>query len=407
MKLQAKFRLLLTGTPLQNNLKELVSLLSFMLPKLFNEKKEDLQGLFNQKMGKVTSSSKSDNYNPLLSIQAIRKAKTMMTPFVLRRRKDQVLQHLPAKCHEIVKCDLSKDQRSIYDELYNKAKSTRSERERRKLLSSKEQVELNKKQPIESSSNVLMALRKASLHPLLFRIQYTDEKLAKMAKAIMNEPEYVEANQTYIFEDMQVMSDYELNNLCAKFPKTMSPYKLNEDAFLNSGKVLELQKTLKLIIEGRQEKVLIFSLFTQVLDILERVLTQFKYKFVRLDGATSVESRQDIIDEFYDDETIPIFLLSTKAGGFGINLIAANNVIIFDQSFNPHDDKQAEDRCHRVGQKKEVTVYKLIVNDTVEENMLKLAENKLQLDQTISAEGAEEAKFEEKAASLFEKLLFE
>ncbi|KAG2733398.1 hypothetical protein G9P44_002923 [Scheffersomyces stipitis] len=407
MKLQAKFRLLLTGTPLQNNLKELVSLLSFMLPKLFNEKKEDLQGLFNQKMGKVTSSSKSDNYNPLLSIQAIRKAKTMMTPFVLRRRKDQVLQHLPAKCHEIVKCDLSKDQRSIYDELYNKAKSTRSERERRKLLSSKEQVELNKKQPIESSSNVLMALRKASLHPLLFRIQYTDEKLAKMAKAIMNEPEYVEANQTYIFEDMQVMSDYELNNLCAKFPKTMSPYKLNEDAFLNSGKVLELQKTLKLIIEDRQEKVLIFSLFTQVLDILERVLTQFKYKFVRLDGATSVESRQDIIDEFYDDETIPIFLLSTKAGGFGINLIAANNVIIFDQSFNPHDDKQAEDRCHRVGQKKEVTVYKLIVNDTVEENMLKLAENKLQLDQTISAEGAEEAKFEEKAASLFEKLLFE
>ena len=116
---------------------------------------------------------------------------------------------------------------------------------------------------------------------------------------------------------------------------------------------------------------------------------------------------RDIIDEFYDDETIPIFLLSTKAGGFGINLIAANNVIIFDQSFNPHDDKQAEDRCHRVGQKKEVTVYKLIVNDTVEENMLKLAENKLQLDQTISAEGAEEAKFEEKAASLFEKLLFE
>ncbi|KAK6453745.1 helicase of the Snf2/Rad54 family [Scheffersomyces xylosifermentans] len=409
MRLQAKFRLLLTGTPLQNNLKELVSLLSFMLPKLFNEKKDDLQGLFNQKSGAVTSSSTStpSNYNPLLSVQAISKAKTMMTPFVLRRRKDQVLQHLPAKCHEIVRCDLVGTQSKIYNQHMDKAKSTRAERERRKVLSSKEQIELSKTSPIESSTNVLMALRKASLHPLLFRIEYPDSKLKLMAKAIMNEPEYVEANQTFIFEDMQVMSDYELNALCEKFPKTLSSYQLDDAAFLASGKVKELEKLLRKIIDKRHEKLLIFSLFTQVLDVLERVLAIFKYKFVRLDGATSVDTRQDIIDQFYDDETIPIFLLSTKAGGFGINLIAANNVIIFDQSFNPHDDKQAEDRCHRVGQTKEVTVYKLIANNTIEENMLKLAENKLQLDQSISAEGTADSKVEEKTASLFEKLLFE
>lgn len=129
---------------------------------------------------------------------------------------------------------------------------------------------------------------------------------------------------------------------------------------------------------------------------------------MRLDGATSVETRQDIIDHFYEDETIPIFLLSTKAGGFGINLVAANNVIVFDQSFNPHDDKQAEDRAHRVGQKKEVTVYKLIVNKTIEENILQLAENKLELDQSISnnPDGVTDSKFEEKTASLFERLLF-
>jgi SWI/SNF-related matrix-associated actin-dependent regulator 1 of chromatin subfamily A len=410
MKLKAKFRLLLTGTPLQNNLKELVSLLAFMLPKLFDDKREDLQGLFNQKMGTVTSSSSSTptSYNPLLSSQAISKAKTMMTPFVLRRKKDQVLQHLPAKCHEIIKCDLNEIQHKIYHDHLETARATRIERERRKLLTNKQQMEEAKKSPIPSSTNVLMSLRKASLHPLLFRINYTDNKLKKMAEAIMNEPEYVEANQTFIFEDMQVMSDFELNNLCEKFSISLGEYKLKDDAFLASGKITEMHKLLLEIIGKRKEKVLVFSLFTQVLDVLERVLSLWNYKFVRLDGATSVETRQDIIDHFYEDETIPIFLLSTKAGGFGINLVAANNVIVFDQSFNPHDDKQAEDRAHRVGQKKEVTVYKLIVNKTIEENILQLAENKLELDQSISnnPDGVTDSKFEEKTASLFERLLF-
>jgi SWI/SNF-related matrix-associated actin-dependent regulator 1 of chromatin subfamily A len=410
MRLHARFRLLLTGTPLQNNFEELVSLLSFMLPKLFNDKKDDLQGLFNQKMGTVTSSAGSTptKHNPLLAIQAIERAKTMMSPFVLRRKKNQVLQHLPAKCHEIIECTLTPSQKAIYDEEFTTAKNTRAERERRKLITDKAELNELKKHPMPSSTNVLMSLRKASLHPLLFRTEYPDSELKKMARAIREEPEYVDANETYIFEDMQVMSDYELNNLCEKFPTTLKRYQLPDEKFLDSGKVTELLKLLKTIIEGRKEKVLVFSLFTQVLDILERVMTLFNYRFVRLDGSTSVETRQDIIDSFYDDDNIPIFLLSTKAGGFGINLVAANNVIIFDQSFNPHDDKQAEDRAHRVGQKKEVTVYKFIVKDNIEQNILQLAENKLQLDQSISADvdGENDSKLEEKTASLFERLLF-
>ncbi|KAK6463408.1 helicase of the Snf2/Rad54 family [Scheffersomyces coipomensis] len=398
MRLQGKFRLLLTGTPLQNNLRELVSLLAFI---------QKLNAtVTSTSTGNSSAASTPNNYNPLLSVQAISKAKTMMTPFVLRRRKNQVLQHLPAKCHEIIKCDLTELQDKVYHDYLSKARFTKQERERRKLLSSKEQSELARTKPIESSTNTLMSLRKISLHPLLFRLEYDDAKLKKMAKAIMREPEYLEANETFIFEDMQVMNDYELNNLCQKFPYSLKTYKLEDEKFLNSGKVIQLNKLLKTIID-KGEKVLIFSLFTQMLDILERTLTLSKYKFVRLDGATSVETRQDIIDQFYDDDTIPVFLLSTKAGGFGINLVAANNVIIFDQSFNPHDDKQAEDRAHRVGQTKEVTVYKLIVNKTIEENMLQLAENKLQLDETISTESNGESKFEEKTASLFENLLFQ
>lgn len=400
MRLSGKFRLLLTGTPLQNNLKELVSLLAFMLPKLFNEKREDLQGLFHQK---VKTNEADEGYNPLLSIQAISKAKTMMTPFVLRRKKDQVLKHLPEKVHETVMCELTPTQYKIYQEEMNKGKRTRLERERRKLLSGKEAEEA-RKTPIPTSSNVLMALRKASLHPLLFRVHYTEEHLQEMSKAIMKEPDYVDANRQYIYEDMQVLADYELNNLCEKFPKTLKRYKLPDAKFLDSGKVKHLETILQTII-NKGEKVLVFSLFTQVLDILERVMSLFNIKFLRLDGQTSVETRQDLIDKFYEDKTIPVFLLSTRAGGFGINLVAANNVIIFDQSFNPHDDKQAEDRAHRVGQKSKVMVTRLISKESVEENILQLACNKLQLDQSISTENND--KFEEKAANLFEKLLFD
>ncbi|KAK7677124.1 hypothetical protein QCA50_019938 [Cerrena zonata] len=217
-----------------------------------------------------------------------------------------------------------------------------------------------------------------------------------MSKLIMEEPEYVEANQQYILEDMSVMSDYELNNLCEKFPKTLGKYILKDSEFLNSGKIT---------IE-KKEKVLVFSLFTQMLDILEKIFSIHQIKFLRLDGQTTVDTRQDLIDTFYDDKTIPVFLLSTKAGGFGINLVAANNVIMYDQSYNPHDDKQAEDRAHRVGQTQEVKVNKLITKNTIEENMLQLAENKLELDQSISGSDVSESKFEEKAASMFEKILF-
>ncbi|CAI5756135.1 unnamed protein product [Candida verbasci] len=407
MRLKGKFRLLLTGTPLQNNLKELISLLAFIMPHVFVEKREDLQGIFNQKSGSVNKEEKSD-FNPLISQQAIKNAKTMMTPFVLRRRKDQVLQHLPKKTHQIVYCQSTETQTENYHEFIKNAKEVRDERERRKLLPVQEQNRLSKEDPIQSSSNLLMQLRKICLHPLLFRFRYDDNTIKKMAKAIMNEPEYVEANQQYIFEDMQVMSDLELYNLCVKFPFTLKNFQISDEFFLDSGKILQLKEILDVIINQRGEKVLIFSLFTQVLNILEKVLSIFNYKFVRLDGATKVEERQDTIDTFNENPTIPIFLLSTKAGGFGINLVAANNVIVFDQSFNPHDDKQAEDRAHRVGQVKEVNVYKLITKDTIEENMLSIAENKLQLDYTISNESQkDDSKFEEKQASLFEKILFD
>ncbi|GME86716.1 unnamed protein product [[Candida] boidinii] len=405
MKISANFRLLLTGTPLQNNLKELISLLSFILPKVFKEKREDLQSLFDQKVTTRDTSIEQDGekYNPLLSEQAITNARTMMAPFVLRRKKDQVMKHLPAKHNSIKYCELTEIQKELYNEQIKNAKLARDERERRKLMSQDEVKLLPKSENTGlSTTNLLMALRKSSLHPLLFRKRYTDDKLKTMAKKIMKSPEYRTANEQYILEDMEVMTDFELNELCIKFPKQLGEFILDKEIFLDSGKVKIMMDIINQVIV-KKEKILVFSLFTQVLDILEKVLSYYNLKFLRLDGSTSVDERQDIIDKFYDDQTIPVFLLSTKAGGFGINLICANNVIIYDQSFNPHDEKQAEDRAHRVGQTKEVNVYRLITKKTVEENIAELAENKLQLDSSMSGEAGKQ--IEEKASKMVEELL--
>lgn len=394
MKLRANFRVLLTGTPLQNNLRELVSLLSFILPNLFEQNKEDLLEVFKFKAKTSAGDQKEEKSSEqtrsqLLSEQRIIKAKTMMTPFVLRRRKDQVLQHLPPKSHEVVRCNMTERQRKVYNEELNRNRSSIKEANAEVKEGAKEEKSSRKtKQASIALDNVLMQLRKAALHPLLFRRLYDDKKLRLMSKEIMNEEVYKDANREYIFEDMQVMNDFELHNLCLKFPVTIGQHRLPEDEFLASGKVRQLQELI-VPMKKRGDRLLIFSQFTQVLDILERVLTKMEFSFLRMDGQTPVELRQDMIDKYYAEEDITVFLLSTKAGGFGINLACANVVIIFDLSFNPHDDKQAEDRAHRVGQTRPVKVVRMVTRDSIEESIMQLANTKLALDRHVSEENDE------------------
>jgi len=133
-----------------------------------------------------------------------------------------------------------------------------------------------------------------------------------------------------------------------------------------------------------------------------------KIKYLLLTGATAVDVRQSLVDEYNEDESIPCFLLSTKAGGMGINLTAASVVILcvdiiiigsrclkfsksFDQDFNPHNDKQAQDRAYRIGQKRDVDVVKLITRNSIEEDMLRLGQTKLALDEAVAGDGEEQA----------------
>lgn len=136
-----------------------------------------------------------------------------------------------------------------------------------------------------------------------------------------------------------------------------------------SGKLGVLDKLLKKLL-AEKHKTLIFSQFTIMLNVLEVFCRMRGYKFCRIDGNVSLEVRDKMVKTFYEDEEYNIFLLSTRAGGLGLNLVAADRVIIYDIDWNPQNDLQAMDRAYRIGQTKAVTVYRLVTEHSIEERML-------------------------------------
>lgn len=369
MKISARWRLLLTGTPLQNNLQELISLLSFILPEYFIAAEEALSAIFKVKPGAGTSQ---------LSQQRVIRAKRMMRPFVLRRRKDKVLLGLTKKTERIEYCDLTEAQQELYQDALQRTKSA--------LVEADAPVKGTKKGPsARDTSNVLMDLRKAANHPLLFRRLYTDKRIAALAKDYVREPEHAEENLVHLKEDFAINTDAELS-LLARSWKSTQKHVLPPEEWMNSGKI----QALKRIIEearAKGDRILVFSQFTSVLDILCVCLEHMGVRYVGFTGQTNVGDRQYIVDQFTNDPTIPVFLLSTRAGGLGINLVAANWVVLFDQDFNPQNDKQATDRCYRIGQSKPVTVVKMVSRGTIDEDILALADRKLELAERVSGEG--------------------
>ncbi|KAE9411430.1 hypothetical protein BT96DRAFT_12158 [Gymnopus androsaceus JB14] len=410
LKVTSKWRLLLTGTPLQNNLQELVSLMNFILPDQFGDALDNLRQIF-----KVKGDSKAS----LLAQERVSRAKKMMTPFVLRRRKDQVLRDLPKKTERIEWCETTPLQKSIYRDALQRSRKIVLDAETpvdsaansdtngrgKAPKNSRPFPKPKEKQYLENSANVLMDLRKAALHPMLFRSRFTDDILSSITKQLLKEPDFKKRGALFdiVKEDMSVMTDAELQHFCGTY-KSIRKYEQPSDCFLDSGKI----QTLLALLEGYQKedrKILIFSQFTQVLDILQVILKERDMRYLLLTGSTPVDVRQSLVDEFTEDLSIPIFLLSTKAGGMGINLTAASVVIMFDQDFNPHNDRQAQDRAYRIGQKRDVDVVKLISRGTIEEDMLKLSAMKLALDEAVAGDDEKESAPErEMKASLMSTL---
>lgn len=152
------------------------------------------------------------------------------------------------------------------------------------------------------------------------------------------------------------------------------------------GKLQVLDKLLRRLQAGGH-RALIFTQMTKVLDVLEQFLNIHGHKYLRLDGATKVEQRQILTDRFNHDPRILCFILSTRSGGLGINLTGADTVIFYDQDWNPAMDKQCQDRCHRIGQTRDVHIYRLVSEHTIEANILRKASQKQMLDDIVIQEG--------------------
>jgi len=316
-------RLLLTGTPLQNNLTELWSLLNFLLPDIFDDL-DSFQAWFDFDF------TKDDNDDKVmqgeLQHSVVTKLHQILRPFLLRRLKADVEIGIPKKHEYILFASMSDWQRGMYQDLLEKNLND----------SSGKPMRLN---------NVLMQLRKCCNHPYLFEWP-------------------LDASGEEMVDEIMVQASGKMQLL---------------DRILT--KLKEREST-----EGRHQ-VLIFSQMTRMLDVLEDYLAFRGMSFRRLDGTVASEDRRTAMQEFTEDNSIDVFLLSTRAGGLGVNLVSADTCIIFDSDWNPHMDLQAQDRCHRIGQKNVVMVYRLATAATVEEKVLHAAKQKLKLEQLVVSKG--------------------
>ncbi|KAL6882644.1 hypothetical protein ACP4OV_011334 [Aristida adscensionis] len=366
----ARQRLMLTGTPLQNDLHELWSLLEFMMPDIFATGDVDLKKLLN-----------ADDH------ELISRIKSILGPFILRRLKSDVMQQLVPKIQHVkfvfMDSEQSKAYRSAIDE-YRAACQARSAKSPANI--SNNVVGLIPKRQI---SNYFTQFRKIANHPLLIRRIYSDKDVDRIARLLYPQGAFgFECSLERATQELRNYNDFSIHQLLISYGDAGTKGALTDEHVLGSAKCQVLAELLPSLANDGH-RVLIFSQWTTMLDILEWTLEVIGVTYRRLDGGTPVTERQTIVDTFNNDRSIFACLLSTRAGGQGLNLIGADTVIIHDMDFNPQMDRQAEDRCHRIGQQKPVTIYRLVTKDSVDENIYEIARRKLVLDAAILQSGTE------------------
>ncbi|KAL8858445.1 MAG: hypothetical protein Q9198_010684, partial [Flavoplaca austrocitrina] len=301
-------RLLITGTPLQNNLHELWALLNFLLPDVFGDSEAFDSWFSNQEADQDT---------------VVQQLHRVLRPFLLRRVKSDVEKSLLPKKEVNLYIGMSDMQVKWYKKILEKdidaVNGAAGKRESKTRL-----------------LNIVMQLRKCCNHP-------------------------------YLFEGAE----------------PGPPYTTDEHLIYNAGKMVMLDKILTRM-KKQGSRVLIFSQMSRVLDILEDYCVFREHKYNRIDGSTAHEDRIAAIDEYNSPGSEKfVFLLTTRAGGLGINLTSADIVILFDSDWNPQADLQAMDRAHRIGQTKQVVVFRFVTEQAIEEKVLERAAQKLRLDQLV------------------------
>jgi superfamily II DNA or RNA helicase len=313
-KLRATCRIALTGTPIENGVKDLWSIFRFIQPGWLGGR-EDFKDRYETPL--VTGESPG---------AVIERLRLKISPFILRRTKEQVAPELPSKLFIDEFCDLSPDQQSVYKEL---------------LVEGRKRVD-----SIADSGNKGAA--RMQMLTALLRLRQTCCDLALLGNERFNQ-------------------------------------------LLVPRRSAKLQRLLELIEEAvnGNHRMLIFSQFQTQLREIEKCITERGWASLRLDGQS--RNRQQLVDKFQQADGPPVFLISLKAGGYGLNLTAADMVVHFDPWWNPAAEAQATDRAHRIGQTRPVTVYRLLTRGTVEEKVVRLQAKKRELASVIDENGAGDA----------------
>ncbi|KAJ0420883.1 SNF2 family N-terminal domain-containing protein [Aspergillus carlsbadensis] len=331
----SRYRLILTGTPLQNNLPELWALLNFVLPNIFKSVKS-FDEWFNTPFANTGGQDRMD-LSEEEQLLVIRRLHKVLRPFLLRRLKKDVEKDLPDKQERVVKCRFSALQARLNKQLATHNKMVVSDGKGGKV-------------GMRGLSNMLMQLRKLCNHPFVF------------------EP----------VEDQ------------------VNPGRGTNDLIWRSAGKFELLDRILPKFKATGHRVLMFFQMTQIMNIMEDFLRLRGMKYLRLDGSTKSDDRSDLLKLFNaPGSDYFCFLLSTRAGGLGLNLQTADTVIIFDSDWNPHQDLQAQDRAHRIGQKNEVRILRLITSNSIEEKILERAQFKLDMDGKVIQAG----KFDNKSTN--------
>eukprot|EP01053_Blabericola_migrator_P006083 Blabericola_migrator_1__6082@NODE_306_length_10090_cov_155_786691_g250_i0_p1_GENE_NODE_306_length_10090_cov_155_786691_g250_i0NODE_306_length_10090_cov_155_786691_g250_i0_p1_ORF_typecomplete_len1714_score318_10SNF2_N/PF00176_23/2_6e53Helicase_C/PF00271_31/1_6e17Chromo/PF00385_24/1_3e05Chromo/PF00385_24/0_00019Chromo/PF00385_24/2_8e03ResIII/PF04851_15/9_9e13ERCC3_RAD25_C/PF16203_5/2_5e12HDA23/PF11496_8/3_3e03HDA23/PF11496_8/1_3e06DEAD/PF00270_29/0_011DEAD/PF00270_29/1_2e03AAA_11/PF13086_6/1_7AAA_ len=380
---------LLSGTPVQNTVRELFPLLTLMHPARFSYERETAEYTEASFLAQFGDIQTRDD-----CVELTERLQTLLRPYILRREKSQVLQALPPKQVKLIKVPLTLIQKKVYQALYRRTAKLRV-------------------------NNLQMQLRKVCIHPFMVEsieelimagkfgpLKYKMLEASELAEDAVETPGGTAAKQavsaplsqdhsehtasTQSGETTPISETYSVQTSGQSVPATesnrsMDPLVQREIQTLVqcSGKFVLIDKMLRAYRE-RGQKVLIFSFFKTALDLVQYYAELMEWAVERIDGDTSGEERQICIDRFNTDPERFIFLCTTRAGGLGINLTSASVVIHLDSDYNPQHDLQAQARCHRIGQSRDVEVYHLVAEDTYENYILfDVAGRKLGLEQVL------------------------
>ncbi|XP_057544192.1 TATA-binding protein-associated factor BTAF1 [Amaranthus tricolor] len=367
-QLKAQNRLILSGTPIQNNILDLWSLFDFLMPGFLGSERQ-FQATYGKPLlaARDPKCSAKDAEAGALAMEALHK---QVMPFLLRRTKDEVLSDLPEKIIQDRYCDLSPVQLKLYEQF----SGSHAKKEISSIVGLDDSKETkDEKVAPKASSHIFQALQyllKLCSHPLLVVSDEAVDSLGHILSDILPNPDIL-SELHKLHHSPKLIALQEILEECGIGVDTS-----NSESMINVG----------------QHRVLIFAQHKALLDIIERDLFRAHMRnvaYLRLDGSVHTEKRFDIVKAFNSDPTIDVLLLTTHVGGLGLNLTSADTLVFMEHDWNPMRDLQAMDRAHRLGQKKVVNVHRLIMRGTLEEKVMSLQKFKVSVaNSVINADNA-------------------